>query len=104
MEKAEITDSKQEQSQETSDVLSAIRSFVQTETAQNISPISQDATTRIQSSLDRLDGEKKLTFLEQTIVSSIAPMVREWLDKYLPEVVEKVVEKEIRNAIQNRDK
>jgi cell pole-organizing protein PopZ len=104
MEKVEISDSQQEQSLATSDALSAIRRFVQTETAQNIDPISKDASQRIRSSLDRLENDRKLTFLEQTIVSSIAPMVREWLDKNLPDIVEKVVEKEIRSAIHNRDR
>jgi cell pole-organizing protein PopZ len=68
-----------------------------------VSPVAATASTQALARIAKVatSDEKKPTSLggvtvEQMLVDLLTPMLREWLDKNLPEIVERVVEQEVK--------
>ena len=68
-----------------------------------ISPVVASASTQAFARLaraatadDRKDVAAAGVTVEQLVVDLLTPMLRDWLDKHLPEIVERVVEQEVK--------
>ena len=68
-----------------------------------VSPVAANASTNAFARLAKAAGsdEKKSVAVggvtvEQLLVDRLTPMLRDWLDKNLPEIVERVVEQEVK--------
>ncbi len=62
---------------------------------------SQEAQARIFAALERLTGgtEQPPTVLEALILEKLTPLLREWIDSYLPPLVERLMREEIRRLV-----
>lgn len=68
-----------------------------------ISPMVASASTQAFARLaraatadDRKDVAAAAVTVEQLVIDLLTPMLRDWLDKHLPEIVERVVEQEVK--------
>ena len=100
---AEVTEEDSEQSE----IVHAIRrimkaeeAILQDDPADHL--VTDEAQQRIFAALDRLTGggeNNPPTVLEAVIFERIDPLLRDWIDRYLPGLVERLVREEIHRRL-----
>ena len=97
-----------------SEALEAVRGMMEADRADPVeeapqADLSEDST----ASADTMDAPAdtavsgdgppgRAEVLEEMVVEQITPMVRDWLDKHLPDIVARAVEREVRDLMGRR--
>ncbi len=97
-----------------SEALEAVRGMMEADRADPVEEAPQaDPSEDSTASADTMDAPAdtavsgdgppgRAEVLEEMVVEQITPMVRDWLDKHLPDIVARAVEREVRDLMGRR--
>lgn len=64
--------------------------------------IDTDTAVRTQAALEKLHAVKQSAGISEQVETELRPLLREWLNKHLPDIVERIVTQEVQRLINHR--